>query len=440
MPLLELQTGGGGDGSDASTGRIDRVLGASPAGRLARRSNCGGSREVLPRTLKTKHFRIAYDPARIQGGLDVRDYSRALETSWATEVKEFGWAKPPLKRASNARYPVRVADLGGGLYGFVTSGGTGAGLVGDNLATAWNDQDALATCMVLNQDYSLFPSSPKHSLQATAAHEFNHSIQFGYGALTGAKRPDPVFIEGGATWMEDEVFDGANDSLFYLWPVFEQSMGEYNNPWPYNHWVVFRALTESFGTGVAGGGEDVMQDFWELTSRRTSGNLVAMNTALQNQGGTLADAFHAAAIALKFNKACEGGYVAPYCLEEGPAYVSLAGPTDSHATISTVGDQVSRSIAENYATNWVLLPTGTTPYVVTLTNNGTGGQIRGSLVCDTGAALVVTALPSTVGPSQSSFTPFNPTGCDIPVAVLTNQFQADENPFSSTLQAYTLDT
>ena len=70
--------------------------------------------------------------------------------------------------------------------------------------------------MVLNQDYRRFPSPPLKSLQATAAHEFNHGIQFGEGGLTGVGAPDLVFTEGGATWMEDEVFDTANDNYFYL--------------------------------------------------------------------------------------------------------------------------------------------------------------------------------------------------------------------------------
>jgi hypothetical protein len=70
--------------------------------------------------------------------------------------------------------------------------------------------------MVLNRDYSAFPGTPLAALQATAAHEFNHSLQFGYGAITGANSPDDSFVEGGASWMEDEVFDSSNDNYNYL--------------------------------------------------------------------------------------------------------------------------------------------------------------------------------------------------------------------------------
>ena len=77
--------------------------------------------------------------------------------------------------------------------------------------------------MVLNRDYSGFPSTPQASLDSTTAHEFNHSIQFGYGALAGANVPDDVFVEGGATWMEDEVHDAADDNYNYLWPGFARA-------------------------------------------------------------------------------------------------------------------------------------------------------------------------------------------------------------------------
>ncbi|HZG49173.1 MAG TPA: hypothetical protein VEY90_06595 [Thermoleophilaceae bacterium] len=114
--------------------------------------------------------------------------------------------------------------------------------------------------MVLNRDYGGFPSVPQAALDATTAHELNHSIQYGYGALHGSNLPDDVFAEGGATWMEDEVHDAADDNHSYLWPTFSESMGDYDGS-PYPYWITFRGLTERYGTGSAFGGEQVMQDF-----------------------------------------------------------------------------------------------------------------------------------------------------------------------------------
>ena len=102
--------------------------------------------------------------------------------------------------------------------------------------------------MVLNQNFGPFPGTPTNAMRATVAHEFNHSLQFGYGALTGYGSVDSVFVEGGATWMEDEVFDTSNDNYNYLWPSFTTPMGKYAKS-PYPYWMVFRAMTEPFGTG-----------------------------------------------------------------------------------------------------------------------------------------------------------------------------------------------
>ena len=131
------------------------------------------------------------------------------------------------------------------------------------------------------------PRHPQQALDATTAHEFNHSLQFGYGALNGDNVPDDNFIEGGATWMEDEVFDDANDNYNYLYPEFDDSMGEHDEGDIYAYWLTWRGLTERFGTNGAGLGEQVMQDFWELTSRNAGDNLTAMQQALANKGSTL---------------------------------------------------------------------------------------------------------------------------------------------------------
>jgi hypothetical protein len=317
----------------------------------------------LPNTTNSTHFYIEYDT--IGGGLTINTYITSLEATWSKEIDVFGWAAPPVDTSNpppGNRYHVRIDSLGTSLYGYVSSFGAHAGLVGDNPNTAWNDTDAYATCMVLNRDFDPFPGTAQQALDATTAHEFNHSIQFGYGALTGANTPDDAFVEGGATWMEDEGFDSANDNYNYLYPHFTPSvqasnvsMGEYTGS-PYPYWIIFRALTERYGTGTAGGGEQVMQDFWEATSKNTGDNLSAMNQALVNKGTNLADAYHAAAIALKFLKSCSGSYTYPYCLEESAGYIAAAGTTTVQGTIVTIGGSYNGSVQDNYALNWVSLP------------------------------------------------------------------------------------
>ena len=147
---------------------------------------CPGTRGSLPNTRSSRHFYLQYRASSLVS-LTIAKYAATLDTAWETEVRRFGWARPPRdpgRRPPGGRYPVRVENLSAGLYGYVS----GTAIVGNNRATPWNDQDAAASCMVLNRDFAQFPGSPLDALRATAAHEFNHSIQFGYGALTPTRQ------------------------------------------------------------------------------------------------------------------------------------------------------------------------------------------------------------------------------------------------------------
>lgn len=393
---------------------------------------CSDSKNPLPHTLNSTHFHMEYDT--IGGGLTINDYRDSLETAWATEVDAFGWAAPPVLTSNpppGNRYHVRVDNLGS-LYGYVSPVGDHAGDVGDNPNTPWTETDAQATCMVLNEDYSGFSGTSQQALDATTAHEFNHSIQRGYG-----NSPDKTFREGSSSWMEDEVFDTVNDNYQYLWSEFDVCMGEYTAD-PYAYWITFRGLTERYGTGTAGGGEQVMQDFWELNSQG-EGMLPALNTALENKGTNLADAYHAYSIAVKFNKTCGGGYVYPHCFEEATGYVNAAGATATHGQISSVNNDHNGSVQDNYALNWVELPASGAAYNVALKNTSGGGQLRASVVCDTGTALAINPLPAVVGAGGSStLTHFDSSPCNSVVAVITNQSQTADNPGSCTARSYRL--
>ena len=434
LPLLALQ-----GRAEAAGTTVARLAGVAPR---AGRDQCGGYGRSLPRKRVTRHFVILFDPDAFGGRLTIRAYSRTLERSWNTEIVRFGWPAPPFGAGSGGQYHVRIEDLGTGLYGFVTTNGATAGLVGNNPRTPWADHDAYSSCMVLNADYRGFPSAPLRSLQSTAAHEFNHSIQFGEGALTGVGAPDLVFTEGATTMIEDEVFDRANDNYNYLWPSLSPSMGAYPETFAvYSYWIVFRAMVERFGTGVAGGGEDVMQEFWELTSRETAGNLGAMELALQAEGSTLADAFHDAAIAIRFSSSCGGGYVSPYCLQEGAGYVARAGSVGNHGAITVIGLSLSRAVRDDHAASFIALPKIGSPYDISLSNDDSGGELHGSVVCDTGAALVVNALSQVAGAGQqATLNAFDPAGCARVVLVITNEQQNGSNPTSSDARVFTVST
>jgi hypothetical protein len=422
----------------------------SVIGTAADPGTCSDSLSSLPDSKQSTYFYVEYDSTSIGGGsgLDLNDYTTSLDAAWTAEVVTYGWAAPPVApvAAPGSKYHVRIEDLSGGLYGFVDIVGTHAGPVGNNPTTAWNDVDAFASCMVVNEDFSGFPSSPQDSLDSTTAHEFNHSIQFGYGALTGPNAPDDVFVEGGATWMEDEVFDDADDNYNYLWPTFTESMGAYEatlpftQQFPYPYWVVFRGLTERYGSGTAGGAEDVMQAFWEGTSQSAGSNqFPAMNAALAARGTTLSDAFHAFAVAVRLGQTCGGAWVHPYCLEEAAGYAAAAGPVPTQGTIGSPGGELLGTVRDDHAINWVTMP-ASGPYPVTLYNTSTGGVLRATMACPTASGPKLAPLPALVGPGGSTtLVSFDPAGCgSAPVAVITNDAESSANPVVSTPRSYRL--
>jgi hypothetical protein len=150
---------------------------------------------------------------------------------------------------------------------------------------------------------------------------------------------------------------------------------------------------------------------------------------------------------VKFNRRCGGGYVYPYCFEEGPEYVngdgvqSGAGETSAHGTIAQVGGSFAGSIPDNYALNWVVLPRQSKSYRVTFTNGSAGGSFRVSLACDTGSKLTVTTLKGLAGPGRAiQGTASKSSSCQQLVAVITNLAETAANPDASEQRGYTLST
>jgi hypothetical protein len=443
LPLLNLRTSIHRDPSDPALATAAGVLEAasSPGAGAARASRtgqpwCSGSTERLPNRVETTHFLIHYDASELGGGLGIQDYIDALESTWTAEVDTFEWAAPPARAsAPHGLYHVRIDRLLSGLYGYVDRNGTYAGIVGDNPNTPWTEDEATASCMVLNQNYAGFPSPPLASLEATAAHEFNHSIQFGYGDL-GANRPDDVFIEGGATWMEDEVFDGSNDNQYYLWPRFGQSMGSYPSSFPYPYWVVFRGLVERLGHGTDGtGSEQAMQDFWESISRGDASDLGAFREALALHGIDLASAYSDWALAVKFSRPCDAAYVPPFCIEQGDDYANAAGLPKAQLHVDAVGDSVTGSIPDNYSLSWVRLPKHGGPFNVRVRNTSGGGALRVRVACDLGPGLglrVYDVGPGALSGGARAAAPVDPAGCASSlVAVIANVRQSADDPARS---------
>ncbi len=164
---------------------------------------------------------------------------------YAAEVTRMGYRKPLYDSATagryrgnpNGKYDIYLAELGSaGLYGYCAPEGS------------TRPHQSPGYC-VLDNNYAPSQYGDRNflnPLRVTAAHEFFHAIQFGYDV-----DEDLWFMEGTATWIEDEVFDAVNDNYQYLAdsPIrFPRSAVDYSAYLhKYGAWIFFRYATEFLG-------------------------------------------------------------------------------------------------------------------------------------------------------------------------------------------------
>lgn len=437
--VLELQQAAASPSAAASSyvySELERLLAPAAA------TVCG--EQDGPNASQSANFRVNY--GTIGGGLTIDDYLASLQTAYGALVTDYGWAPVPFCQAGLggcsaanpwSRYPVQLANLGPSLYGYATTGGGDyTGWVGDNPLTPATETEAYASCLVLNNDYTGFPGSPRMSLDVTTAHEFFHALQFSLG--DPAPIEDDLWYEATASYIEDEVQDAVNDNYNYLWPEINVCLGQYTQS-PYAYWLFPRYAAEhNGGVNVPGGGEEIMQSFWTNVAAG-QGALAAYDAALGVAGANLADTFHNYAIASRFLLSCPAA--SPFCFEEAAGYLAKAGPVANHGQIAAIGGSYLGSLQNNFAANWIGLPSAGV-YSISLTNLSGGGVFHASIVAQVGNDLVVTPFGQLVaGNAEAAVLNYRPPlGAARVVAVITNQQVTAENPAACTSNSYRLTT
>lgn len=95
------------------------------------------------------------------------------------------------------------------------------------------------------------PYSSLKSLQITAAHEYQHAIQYGYNFFF-----DVWYAEATSTWFEDELYDGVNQLYNYIPNWFNNSTLALDTAVStttgggYGRWIFNRFLAEQHGLAV----------------------------------------------------------------------------------------------------------------------------------------------------------------------------------------------
>jgi hypothetical protein len=197
----------------------------------------------------------------------------ALEQSRDVENVQLGWRSPvsDSTRGGDTRTDVYLKELnasGGGLYGYAATDG-GSGL-------------ARPAFMVFDDDYELseFPQyggDPTVPAEVTAAHEYNHVLQYAYDV-----GQDAWMYESTATWMEEKVFPTDNDYHDYMgtWadhpeqPLTSASGLKMYGSAIWNHW-----LEQNYDAATVRGA-------WEESENTVGFAPDAYQLAIQDAGGT----------------------------------------------------------------------------------------------------------------------------------------------------------
>jgi len=356
-------------------------------------------------TYDTAHFQIHYtnsgkdaaDPAYIEM------MGAELENVWATELHAMGWLQPPSDQTvdGDPDYDVYVQDLPL-WYGYaMLDGEADQGIQsGDNEnSPGVIELNAWHSYISLENDYYNFPCTPLDCVRVTAAHEFNHAIQFGYDAWE-----ETWLMEATATWMEDEVYDYVNDNLGYL--IFHFADPDLCLPgtipyrpgrW-YADWILMRFISEHHG------GQSTVRSVWEHSVNYDSyGGSFAFDTlsdALGEIGTNLPSVFTAFSAANYVMSTCPAN--APYCYEEAGLYPDVYVEEENLDFAGEATHYQPPDGVKQYGTDYIEIDSTVDSIEVSVVGTTATTAYAAQLVALQGGAATVIPIPMSGSPSSGS--------------------------------------
>lgn len=152
--------------------------------------------------------------------------------------------------------------------------------------------------IIFDNDYlnENFPMQGLRAFRVTAAHEFNHAIQVSYRVWWENQKPvDLYLMEMTSTWLEDVVFNRANNYLEYLPYFFRKfsntSFTSANYLFPYGNSLFFHLLEKEYGCGI-------VPEIWERI--REGNGLESLDRSLLAHNSSLLSKLHQYGIWLYF--------------------------------------------------------------------------------------------------------------------------------------------
>lgn len=241
------------------------------------------------------HFLLYYDttgnhavPDADVEGNGIPDYIDSagvyLDKSWDMEINQLGFYPPPGPDGNPIEiYPIYFTDFRS-VYGV-----TYYGLTTPEEIVSYSDitDFAYTSFMELHNDYegNSFYSNGLEGLKVTAAHEFNHAIQFGYNS---DYFDNIFFMEMTSTWLEDYVFDEVNDYVFYLNTgynpffdnIFTISFTSVDGYDPYANCLYVHMLSKQYGS-------EIIKNMWDRIIHESAFD--ALNSELVNRNSSFAE-------------------------------------------------------------------------------------------------------------------------------------------------------
>lgn len=198
-------------------------------------------------TIETRDFRVHYT----LDGVDATttEYAQAtadtLQEMFEVQVRRIGWAEPI--RDPDGRYRAYVADALGSM-GYTK----GVQMVFDNPNTAGvRERAAVRTVFVVDNGFVGMnrTESPIALMRATATHEFNHVIQFGYDGEEALN----WLYESTASWTETTTVGSDQDATNYTETDFASPQLCWTTLEPgfdYSQWTLLQSIADVHGDSI----------------------------------------------------------------------------------------------------------------------------------------------------------------------------------------------
>ena len=344
--------------------------------------------EGLDQTHDNGYFRFHYTTSGTHAvagadtdGNNVPDYIDQMADVFAhvatVQLDSFGYAEPPSDgwlpvtndNGGSALYDIYVRNIASNTFGYAQSEYF-ANNTGNNEHTTVTEENALTSLMAMRNNYTGFYSpnnqygatSELEAIQLTAAHEYQHAVQFGYDGYEKT-----WLFEATATQMEEQIYDGINDCHTWLPSWFAEPQKSIDHPsehW-YGSFILPQYIFEHLGGGLT------LKRIWEKSVLDDSyyGDFShqAISLALTNEGSSFSDALNKMVIANRILSSSNNAGVFSY--EEADIFPVNGPATYQTITYNSGTDQsVTSTNLNRFASQYTRVNTSD-PVVVNLTNN-----------------------------------------------------------------------